>query len=355
MATSHNGAGIDCQPFPLCFIRYEKWFSQGCLKSGKIKQRNPAMNNILELVIIAVIALIAVPLLYWVGFRFAPPPVAPELEPTDPLKQQPLDESVPAPIKRFLQMVYGEKAAIPVTVTAWGNGRIIVRDMGRLGSLWAPFRWSLYLIPGKEFVMRTTITWFTRRMLQGGDELRNGHGRFVMSKDQLENANIDNSEWVMLWVYTLITAPAVLIKDPKITLEEVEENSIKVGVPYKGGDFWYFTLNFDTDTGELRTIHTYRPASRDGRKIPYQLSLDEYHPVGIGTLAGSIGAAWDGEYFQYNEMAGVRYNVDVSEVMLEGASEKNPSPPYEPEEEQQETAMLEDQAEEQAKEQKEES
>ena len=304
------------------------------------------MNNILQYVIIAVVALIAVPLLYWVGFRFSPRPIIPELEPTDPLKQESLDENLPATLKRFFQMVYGEKVSLPVTATAWGNGRIVVREMGKLGPLWAPFRWSLYLVPGKEFVMRTTITWFGRRMLQGGDELRNGHGRFVMSKDELENANIDNSEWVMMWLYTIITAPAALISNPKITLEEVEENSVKVGVPFKGAEFWYFTLNFDTDSGELRTIHTYRPASRDGRKIAYLLSLDSYQPAGIGTLAGSIGAAWESSYFQYNEMAGVRYNVDISEVMLAGASEKFSSPPYEPEEVKEETALVEDKVEE---------
>jgi len=304
------------------------------------------MNNILQLVIIAVIAMIAVPLVYWVGFRFRPRPIAPELEPTDPLKQQALDENLPAPLKRFFLMVYGEKAPLPVMVTAWGSGRIVVRNMGRLGPLWAPFRWSVYLVPGKEFVMRTTITWFGRRMLQGGDELRKGHGRFVMNKDELENENIDNSEWVMMWLYTLMTAPTALINNPKITLEEVEENSVKVGVPYKGAEFWYFTLNFDTDSGELRTIHTYRPASRDGRKIAYQLSLDDYHPVGIGTLAGMIGSSWESDYFQYNEMVGVRYNVDISQVMQEGASERLPSPPFEPEEEKEETTLLEDKVEE---------
>jgi hypothetical protein len=304
------------------------------------------MNSILQFVIIAVVALIAVPFLYWVGFRFLPRPVAPELEPTDPLKQEPLSENLPAPLKRFFQMVYGEKVPLPVTATAWGNGRIVVRYMGKLGPLWAPFRWALYLVPGKEFVMRTTITWFSRRMLQGGDELRKGHGRFVMSKDELENANIDNSEWVMMWLFTIMAAPTALISNPEITFEEVEENSVKVGVPFKQDERWYFTLNFDTDSGELRTIHTFRPASRDGRKIAYQLSLDSYLPVGIGTLASSIGAAWESDYFQYNDITGVRYNIDISEVMQAGASERYPSPPYEPEEKKEEAAQVENQAEE---------
>jgi hypothetical protein len=313
------------------------------------------MNNILQLVMVAVFAMIAVPLLFWVGFRFTPRPVAPELEPTDPLKQQPLDEKLPAPLKRFFKSVYGEKVPHPVSATAWGTGQRLVRKMGRLGTVWAPFRWNLYLVPGKEFVMRMTITWFNRRWLQGGDELRNGHGRFVMEKDESESSILDNSEWVLMWLYTIITAPAALISDPRITIEEVEMNSIKVGVPYKGSDFWYFTLNFDSENGELRTIHTYRPASRDGRNVAYQLSLDDYLPVGIGTLVGSIGSAWEGEYFQYNEMTGVRYNVDVSGVMKEGASEKHPSPPYEPEGEQEETAQAEEQVDEQTKEQTEES
>jgi hypothetical protein len=304
------------------------------------------MNSILQLVIVAVVALIVVPLLYWIGFRFPPRPIAPELEPTDPLKRQPLPENLPAPLKRFFQMVYGEKVPLPVTATAWGNGRIVVRYMGKLGPLWAPFRWALYLVPGKEFVMRTTITWFSRRMLQGGDELRKGHGRFVMSKDELENANIDNSEWVMMWLCTIMAAPSTLISHPDITFEEVDENSVKVGVPFKQVERWYFTLNFDTDSGELRTIHTYRPASRDGRKIAYQLSLDSYQPVGIGTLAGSIGSAWESDYFQYNEMTGVRYNVDISEVMQAGSSERHPSPPYEPEVEKEEAAQAENQVEE---------
>jgi ribosomal protein L12E/L44/L45/RPP1/RPP2 len=44
-------------------------------------------------------------------------------------------------------------------------------------------------------------------------------------------------------------------------------------------------------------------------------------------------AAWENEFYIMNDLSGVRYNINISEVMEEGASESVHLPPAAPKEE----------------------
>jgi hypothetical protein len=166
-----------------------------------------------------------------------------------------------------------------------------------------------------------------RKLLQGGDELRRGRGRFVMSKQKLESTNIDASEWVACWMYTFLAAPGFILADPNVIWEPVDEHTTRLNVPYRAGERWDFTLNFDSETGQLIRIDTVRTASRDGKKIPYHVYLDQYKNQGQGQFAGLMRWNWDDDFYQFHEISGIRYNVDISEAMEHGASETMALPP----------------------------
>jgi hypothetical protein len=294
--------------------------------------------DILRLLEIGVAAFIAYLVIFRIGFFFKPKVRKPELEPIEPPEMIPLPEDLPSPLRRYLQMSFGDQVPLPATAVAWGLGKPIGRKFGRLGPLWMPSYWALYLIPGKEFVYRLTVTWFGRRMLQGGDELRQGYGRFIMNKDRLENANINKSEWVMMWMYTILAAPTAILADPNNTWEAVDDQTVRLSVPYRDGERWDFTLLFDSESGQLTGVDTLRVASRDGKKTPYQFRLGEYDKLGPGILPGLMQAAWENENYIINNLSGVRYNVNIAEVMEEGASESVHLPPAAPEEEHPEEA-----------------
>ncbi|MGD0005266.1 MAG: DUF6544 family protein [Anaerolineaceae bacterium] len=305
--------------------------------------------NILSLIELGVGVFVAYLIIFRVGFLFKPKVHKPELEPIDPPEMIPLPGNLPYPVRRYLQMSFGDQVPLPATAIAWGLGKRIGRNFGRLGPLWMPSYWALYLIPGKEFVYRLTVTWYGRRMLQGGDELRQGYGRFIMNKDRLENANINKSEWIMMWLYTILTAPSAILADANNTWEAVDDQTARLSVPYQNVERWDFTLLFDSQTGQLTGVDTLRVASRDGKKIPYQIRMGGHDKLGPGTLPGFMKAAWENDFYIMNNLSGVRYNVNISEMMEEGASESNHMPPAAPEAEQ--TEEPEEQAEPETEEQ----
>jgi hypothetical protein len=289
--------------------------------------------DILSILEIGIGAFVAYLIIFRIGFFFKPAEHKPELEPIDPPEMIALPDSLPAPVRHYLQMNFGDEVPLPSTAVAWGLGKRIGRSFGRLGPLWMPSHWALYLVPGKEFVYRLTVTWFGRRMLQGGDELRQGYGRFIMNKDRLENANINKSEWIMLWMYTIMAAPTAILADPRNTWEAIDDESARLSVPYMDGSRWEFTLLFDSQTGQLTGVDTLRVTSRDGKEIPYQIRMNDHKKLGPGVLPGYMKAAWENEFYIMNNLIGVRYNVNIDEAMEEGASESVHLPPAAPKEE----------------------
>ena len=104
------------------------------------------------------------------------------------------------------------------------------------------------------------------------------------------------------------------------------------------GSRWEFTLLFDSQTGQLTGVDTLRVTSRDGKEIPYMIRMDQHKKLGPGTLPGTMKAAWENDFYIMNDLSGVRYNVNISEVMEEGASETVHLPPAAPKEEQPEVS-----------------
>jgi hypothetical protein len=304
--------------------------------------------DILRLLEIGVGAFVAYLIIFRIGFFFKPAEHKPELEPIDPPEMIPLPDDLPAPMRRYLQMCFGDEVPLPTTAVAWGLGKRIGRSFGRLGPLWMPSYWALYLVPGREFVYRLTVTWFGRKMLQGGDELRQGYGRFIMNKDRLENTNINKSEWIMMWMYTILAAPSAILADAKNTWEAVDDESATLSVPYQDGSRWEFTLLFDSESGQLTGVDTMRVTSRDGKEIPYMIRMGDHTRLGAGNLPGFMKAAWENEFYIMNNLSGVRYNINIEEVMEEGASETVHLSPAAPKEEQPEETEEESPSEEAA-------
>jgi hypothetical protein len=267
--------------------------------------------------------LISFMLVYWLGFRIKPRSKAPVLERLDPPGSTPLaDEELPMPLRTYFKSAFGDQLPLPGTAVAWGTGRIVVRYFGALGPLWAPLRWAVYLVPGEQFVWRTTITWFRQRMLQGGDEYRQGHGRFIMSNRPLENKNINLSEWAVMWLYTLFAAPTSILGEENVHFETVDDNTVIMRVPTPGKDEpWEFTLRYEPDSSRLYKVETKRTASRSGAGIPYQIWLYDPKPFEAGNLPATLRFAWEGEDHLELKVAGVAYNLNINAILEHGASE----------------------------------
>jgi hypothetical protein len=129
----------------------------------------------------------------------------------------------------------------------------------------------------------------------------------------------------MMWLFTFLYAPAVLLTDERIHIEEATADTLRVSVPFGETQRWEFTLNFESTSGKLYRIDTLRPASRSGKKYPFQVRVDRLRSFELGSLPAAFGLAWENEYFSaLTEIAGVEYNMSIAQVLEEGASETTP-------------------------------
>jgi hypothetical protein len=278
------------------------------------------MDSITNLIVTLLAALVAALLLGWLGFLLKSPVHAPQREAVTRPLPIPLPRDLPPSLYHFFEKNYGTLIYPPATVVAWGRGQIIARRFGRLGPLWAPFSWTIDLMPGKNFVMTTRITWWRRNYIRGGEEYREGKGRFTYGKNSVKNPHIDRSEQTLLWLYTILLAPTTILLEPDITCQKGEEDdSVCIRIPFSEEDTRSFVLHFDPETGQIARIDTFRTASRDGRLVPFKFVLEAPHSFGDDLIfPGRISVAWEEDPYVQYEIKGVNFNVDVSTAMEEG-------------------------------------
>ncbi len=257
------------------------------------------------------------------GLRIPAPIRPPQVEETSEVKNEPLAPHLPTILYES-----GDNAIAPHPETAivWGNGKIIGPKAPLLGQLWIPISWTLYLKPGHAFVWRASFTWFRSTKMSGGDEWRNGSGRFVMGDTKIENENMDRGEATMLWLYSLAFTPTALLFDPELTWETVNENCIFLRQPYKN-ETWEYKLAFSSpDERHLTRVDTHRTASRDGQSMPYHIELDQYHRYNTLEIPGRLTAAWNDEPpFLYLNIAGVIYNASIDAALRRGILDEDVS------------------------------
>ncbi len=234
------------------------------------------------------------------------------------LRKAELPADLPAPLLRYYRQVYGEVPYAQQSVAAWGRGKFSVRKFPVIGNLWVPDGWTLHLVPGQAFVWRARFYWLRRMLLDGGDEYKQGHGRFLMGGQASEGENMDRSERVALWLYTLAVAPTAPLEHPGAQWQALDEHSVQVSLPYED-ETLTFHLFFDPQTGSLARVETQRPASKSGILYRFQMFLSRYQKFEGGiTLPSHFCMAWEDDIFNHYDVLGVSFNAPVADVIQSG-------------------------------------
>lgn len=282
-------------------------------------------------VLIFTVGLIAFLAVILVGLYIPAPIRTPQectAETTEPDHQETSLQHLP-PTQRRIAASLGEQQSVrqPLTAVVWGNGKIVGPKAPLLGQLWIPISWTLYLRPGQEFIWRAHFTWFRSTKMTGGDEWRNGRGRFLAGETRTENENMDRGEATALWLYSLAFTPAALFLDPRLGWEAIDEDNLLMRQPY-GEETWEYHLHMQPHNGPITRIDTRRTASRDGQNIPYHLELAQHRSFGAWTLPGHVAAAWNDEPpFLHLHVAGVAYDLPIDETLRRGILNEDPAEP----------------------------
>jgi hypothetical protein len=159
-------------------------------------------------------------------------------------------------------------------VEAGGHGGIRQPIAGSLG-FWLPMTWSVHLVPGSEFVFLARVRLGGIPLRSGGEELRDGHGRFRRGRRFLEGRSIDRSHYALLWAWSLLLAPAFAIRRQGVVVERAGEDGVRLAFPY-GAETWECGLRFDDETGLLRRLDMHRDDAATDRSRRWSAEVERW-------------------------------------------------------------------------------
>jgi hypothetical protein len=163
----------------------------------------------------------------------------------------PVPENLPAPVERYLRLIYGDE--IPVYTSAVMSGRGSLRFMGV--SMPARLRFTHDVGQGYRHYIETTI--FGLPILKVNERYLDGVGRMELPFGVVENdPGVNSAANQGLWAEMLMY-PASVVNDPRARWEAVDDSTAKLFVPYQDGE-QEFTLRFDPQTGLLTQYETLR-------------------------------------------------------------------------------------------------
>lgn len=202
--------------------------------------------------------LLVIIFLFWVGLRIRPAPFPAFAHQQPNVETVPLPSGLPAPVERFYRVTYGEQ--VPVINTAVVSGRGSMRLFG----LSVPIRFRFAHEAGHNYRHDIDLTFYGLRIMQGFETFIDGKGWARTPGGVDEGAGFDQGSNVSLWAEALNWFPAVLVTDPRVRWQPVDEATALLTVPFGSGQE-VLVVRFDPATGTLQHAEAmkYNSASKE--------------------------------------------------------------------------------------------
>jgi hypothetical protein len=184
----------------------------------------------------------------WVGLHLKPAPFAPIRQQPAPLETIPLPTGLPAPVERFYHQTYGE--SIPIIKSAVITGRGTIRPMK--GGPTLPVRFRFTHEAGQNYRHYIEATFFGLPVLKVNEYYVNGQERMIMPWGIAENnPKLDQAGNLGLWAESIEWLPALLLTDPRVRWEPVDNDTALLVVPFGEGQE-RFVVRFDPTSGKVQ-------------------------------------------------------------------------------------------------------
>lgn len=223
------------------------------------------------LIVVSVIA--ALSLVGWLGLQIRPRPFPPYAERSADLKTTALPPGLPAPVERFYRALYGEEIPVIETVVVSGRGAM------RLGALRVPIRFRFTHEAGRNFRHDIDLTFFGVPVLHGYDTYIDGHGFGKTPGGMEQGPGFDQGSNVSLWAEALTWFPAVLLTDPRVRWEPLDDRTALLIVPF-GEQEEVLVVRFDPESGLIQYVEAMKYKSAAGKPVLWINSIwsDEGRP-----------------------------------------------------------------------------
>jgi hypothetical protein len=218
---------------------------------------------------------------------------------------------LPEPVRRHFGETVGAVSPRLDTAVVWGRGRFQVRGV------WIPHRYKTWYRAGDAYFRRIEGTFFTRPVMSGVDRYVHGQADFSLGERIGPDVEGNQSQALVLWA-EMVWMPSVLVQNPRIRWEAVDEYSARLVVPV-GSESESLIAHFDPLTGRMTHLEGARLRPESGEQEPWRMDLlawKEFHGI---LLPEQISVAWGegGSPWSYWTLDGVAYNVSVDDHLGE--------------------------------------
>ncbi len=271
----------------------------------------------MQIIIGILVTLVVFVVIGWLGLKIKPrsfdsyPCQPPDLEAIR------LPEELPAPVERFYRAVYGDQ--IPVIESAAISGRAQLRLLG----ITFPGRFRFAHIAGQDYRHYIEATLFGLPIMKVNEYYLDGKSRVELPFGVVEGeSNIDQAANLGLWAESLVWLPAILITDPRVSWESIDDNTALVRVPF-GEVEEIFVARFDPQTGMLRFLEVMRyKEATDETKTLWINEAREWRDIKGQTPMAIVTTSWFDEGTPWAVWATeeVVYNADVGQYIRPAGS-----------------------------------
>jgi hypothetical protein len=265
------------------------------------------------LIVLAIAA--AILLLAWIGLKVKPAPFAPYAEKSGEVRTMPLPGGLPAPVERFYHKLYGDE--IPVIESVVITGRGTIRPVIQGPAL--PARFVIVHNAGKDYRHYFEATIFGIPFIRVNEGYIDGESFFESPMGSYTNdPNTNQGANLALWAEGS-WFPALLVTDPRVRWEPVDENSALLYVPY-GDQEENFVVRFNPETGLIDLMEAMRYRNPGDTVKILWICSNVVGSAGDTTTSMATGSAmWldHGKPWAYLTLEDIVYNVDVGEYILQ--------------------------------------